>query len=504
MVFIVLAIGLLFGLAGLAVDMVYTYAVKVRLVTAVDSTALGIARALGRGVTQSDQSTEVLRTSSMLFDANFPQQYMLTGSSPQIVQGPTIAGPNVTPSGSVFENDPEVEVGMREVRLTGQVMVPMFFFRMFGVDALPVRASARAARRDVNVMMVLDRSSSMAAAGAWAPLQNAAVFFLNQFDNNTDNLGIVSYGTNARVDLPIGTGFKTGQVGENIINGQLVPNNGAATNAPWGLWMGYAELLSLSTPDALNVMVFFTDGNPTAFTNRFSVRRAPLADPRCVDSLDGTDDGIMEAAILTFNNTDDTVTNMAGFVQPIAPYPAILPGYDYDYYQVNGPAAGVEDKLCTGLGAGHLASNVEDLFTTGCFPTTWQPTYKNTPATGPPRSYNAETTADLGVPYGVDNCDAGSGDAGVRGRYVHRTAKTFSINVVNDARDPDNELGGVIIYSIGLGNIDPDFLRRVANDADSPNHDATQTEGKFVNAPSAAQLQQAFQQVANEIFRLIQ
>ncbi|MEX2299631.1 MAG: pilus assembly protein TadG-related protein, partial [Bryobacterales bacterium] len=52
MIFIVLGIGLLFSLAGLAVDMIFTYAVKVRLVTAVDSTALGVARALGRGVTQ--------------------------------------------------------------------------------------------------------------------------------------------------------------------------------------------------------------------------------------------------------------------------------------------------------------------------------------------------------------------------------------------------------------------------------------------------------------------
>jgi hypothetical protein len=33
---------------------------------------------------------------------------------------------------------------------------------------------------------------------------------------------------------------------------------------------------------------------------------------------------------------------------------------------------------------------------------------------------------------------------------------------------------------------------------------AGQTEGLYVFAPTPAQLQQAFQQVANEIFRLIQ
>src|SRR6185295_10075717 len=119
----------LFGLAGLAVDMTFTYAVKVRLVTAVDSTALGIARALGRGTTVADQATEVLRTSDMLFNANFPQQFMLTGNSAQLSSGPVIAGPNVTSYGSVFVNDTSVAAGMREVRLTGEAMVPMFFFR---------------------------------------------------------------------------------------------------------------------------------------------------------------------------------------------------------------------------------------------------------------------------------------------------------------------------------------------------------------------------------------
>jgi hypothetical protein len=68
-----------------------------------------------------------------------------------------------------------------------------------------------------------------------------------------------------------------------------------------------------------------------------------------------------------------------------------------------------------------------------------------------------------------------------------------------------NELNGVIIYSIGLGDVDPTFLRRVANDPASDDYVAAgQTEGLYVFAPTPAQLQQAFQTVANEIFRLIQ
>jgi hypothetical protein len=79
------------------------------------------------------------------------------------------------------------------------------------------------------------------------------------------------------------------------------------------------------------------------------------------------------------------------------------------------------------------------------------------------------------------------------------------LNVVSDARNQLNELGGVTVYAIGLGDVDPTFLRRVANDSASTDFVAAgQTEGLYVFAPTPAQLQQAFQTVANEIFRLIQ
>lgn len=499
MVFIVLAIGLLFSLAGLAVDMIFTYAVKVRLVTAVDSTALGIARALGRGVTQSDQASEILRTSDMLFDANFPQQFMLTGTSPRISQGPTISGPNVTPMGSVFENDPSIQQGMRQVRLTGEVMVPMFFFRIFGVDSLPVRASARAARQDVNIMLVLDRSASMLNAGAWAPLQNAAVFFLNQFDNTTDNLGIVTYGSSAAVDLPIGTGFKTGSVGENRIMNQVVPPS-AGTNAPMGLWLGYAELLSLANPNALNVIAFFTDGNPTGYTARFNVFTTSSGGrPYCPGN------NPMTGALLTGGNTEADVSDMYGLFEQYAPYPAVYSGTTVDYYLRHVPG-NYTNRLCINLSP-WLGDQVEGMFSGGCLPSTWTPDYKN-PAGSGQRTYSTTTTTD-GPSFSINPCNSalfsdGSSNS-TRGRHVHRTAKTLSLNIASDARNQTNSLGGVIIYSIGLGDVDPTFLTRIANDDSSADYvSAGQTTGLYVYAPGPAQLQQAFQQVANEIFRLIQ
>jgi hypothetical protein len=500
MVFIVLAIGLLFSLAGLAVDMIFTYAVKVRLVTAVDSTALGVARALGRGVNQSAQATEIGRTADMLFDANFPQQFMLTGSSPRISDGPTVAGANVTAFGSVFENDPDVADGMREVRLTGEVMVPMFFFRIFGVDHLTVRAAAKAARRDVNISLVLDRSASMANAGAWVPLQDAAVFFLDQFDNTTDRLSIVTYGSSAAVDLPLGTGFKTGSVGATKIRNQVVPTS-AGTNAPMGLWLGLAELLANNDPNALNVIAFFTDGNPTGYTARFSVwTTSSSGRPYCPGNANLT------GALLTGGNTEADVSNIYGIFEQYAPYPAVYSGTDVDYYLRHQPGNYLS-RLCINL-TPWLGNEAEAMFNTGsCLPATWTPDYKN-PAGGSQRSFSTTTATD-GPSFTINRCDPAlfstSSSNSTKGRHVHRTAKTISLNVASNARNTANELGGVIIYSIGLGAVDPTFLRRVANDPASADFiSANQTQGMYVFAPTPAQLQQAFQTVANEIFRLIQ
>lgn len=282
LILITLALGFMISLGGLAVDMVYVYTVKVRLTTAIDSVALGVSRALGRGVTVGDQGINIARTADLLFRANFPNQFMMTGTTSRISDGPKDYGPNVTPS-PYFEVDPAVPQGSRQVRLIGEVEVPTFFMRVFGPTHTLVRHAARATRLDVNVVMVLDRSGSMQPA--WPDLVDASTFFLEQFDNTTDKLAIVTFGTNSSVDFGLNTGFKTGDIAKNIITGQDTPAS-ALTNSSWGLWQGYAELLEDNNADALNVIVFFTDGNPTAYTGLFEVKTTPSAtEPWCDAAL---------------------------------------------------------------------------------------------------------------------------------------------------------------------------------------------------------------------------
>jgi N-methylhydantoinase B/oxoprolinase/acetone carboxylase alpha subunit len=93
-----------------------------------------------------------------------------------------------------------------------------------------------------------------------------------------------------------------------------------------------------------------------------------------------------------------------------------------------------------------------------------------------------------------------------RGTQVHNASKNLTVNIANGAR-AEPGLDEVRIYSIGLGGwgypADADFLERVANDADSDYYDPNQPAGLYYYAPTPQQLQQAFNEVASELFRLL-
>jgi hypothetical protein len=67
-----------------------------------------------------------------------------------------------------------------------------------------------------------------------------------------------------------------------------------------------------------------------------------------------------------------------------------------------------------------------------------------------------------------------------------------------------------VIYAIGLGGtiaadpIDDTFMERISNDSRSPIYNSLQQTGKYVYAPNATQLQDAFNTIASEILRLAQ
>ena len=215
---------------GLAVDAGIMYLVQSRLSAACDAASLAGARGLARGSDDSAQRSNAEATANLYFAANFPSAYF--GSTNLHVT-------NVAATDSTF---------MRSITSTASVDLPFVFLRMLTLDHITLRASAKATRRDVNVMIVMDRSKSLADSGACAPLKAAAVNFVDKFAEGRDNVGLVTFATGSRVDVHLTTAFKT-PVESTLTN--LVCNG--ATNSAQGLWQSYQELAGLAQTGALNV-----------------------------------------------------------------------------------------------------------------------------------------------------------------------------------------------------------------------------------------------------------
>ena len=459
-----------FSLAGLATDFIWAYVIKQRLTTAVDAASLSAARALGRG------SVNMSRVVALVFDANFPNDFLLAKDIG--FDGPVIAAP---------------EPGMRTVWLEGRAKAPTFFMRIWGLEQLQVRSSATASRRDVNMILVLDRSASLhpSNANAWDDVQQAATFFVEQFDDTRDRLGLVTFGTSAAVDVALNTGTEAA-VTSAIANQQVASS--AATNSPEGLWLAYAEMRRVADPNPINAIVFFTDGQPSAYTARFNVRTSSggsSSTPYCSSSS--------KEAVIAALQTGADFYEIIGFWRRDATTPVVLGSYfgsTYDHYIVSG----CDNNQRTFAPYGN---NVEEIFGSGCLPTSWSATHGSIS-----RSFSISTG-----PYSVNQCSSYLKSTSTswsvrnyRGTQVHNASKNLSVNMADAART-DAALGGAYLYSIGLGGwgypADADFLERIANDVDSPFYNPNQPAGLYFYAPTPSQLQQAFNQVASEIFRLL-
>lgn len=227
----------LLAVAGLALDSGRAYIRHSRMARAIDAAALTGARTLRAGEAYSEQQARAVAA------ANGFQ----TG-----VEGTSI---NV-----VFGTNAE---GERTVSVNGSQPMPTVLMRLLGHEQVTVGTGATAAIPPVDMTLVLDQSGSLGNANAWDDLQDAAWDFVQNFDDAIDQVGLVSFNLRGTLRVPMQGNF-TAPIQSAIYSSGM--QSAGDTNAGEGLRLGLEQTGGPAARDrSAKVVVFFTDGRPTAF-----------------------------------------------------------------------------------------------------------------------------------------------------------------------------------------------------------------------------------------------
>jgi len=224
------------GIAGLAIDGARAYVTRAQLSRAVDAAALAGAASLRLGQATARQRMESLAAAN--------------GVDPALL--------NIT-----FGVNAE---GENTVSVSANRIMPTTFMRVLGQTQVDVGSIAEATVPPLDIVLVLDQSGSLKAMGAWDDLQNAASGFVDHFDDIIDQMGLVSFQLRATDRFMLNQPF-VGAV-KAAING--VTSDGD-TNTGEGLRLALNQIQTGPVRDrSVRVVVFFTDGRPTAFRGQIS------------------------------------------------------------------------------------------------------------------------------------------------------------------------------------------------------------------------------------------
>jgi Flp pilus assembly protein TadG len=456
---------------GLAVDTGRAYVVQAQLSKAVDGAALGAARMLNSGDPRAQAGT--------IYRANFPSGWMGTTSSTDPADA------------SFYQLNTVTSSGVNVVTISASAVVPTTFMRLANFNEVTVHASGEATRRMVDLSLILDVSSSI--GWRWAYVQDAVQTFINSFDARSDRLSLTFFGNGARVidAMPAGRGFDKSRLISDVPS--TLP--GGSTAMVEGLYRGWDELRSVPNgqQSGLRVIVLFTDGASNSVpgiypgnTNATGLRTYDF--PKCPPDPDNQ----------TWNNPTigglyDTETG--------TPAPGVstqVPNWDPNY------------SACAQNPANCIAS---------------VPFLPVQSFHGHHRSGGIPSAFPLQVGYLTVDGAVQSTARGLRnfnttqGRYpaelynVNNAARNLVEIIANAARSDAAGDYPIRIYTIGMGELvryqlgmrretSESILKRLANDASSPDFNSSQLEGKYYFAATADDVGPAFAALQNQIIRL--
>jgi Mg-chelatase subunit ChlD len=477
---------LLIPIIGTCIDGAVLYWVKARLSAAVDASALATARSLNVGQTVAAQECNATQLGANYFNANFPAGVMRT----------TLVGTQdlSTCPGNTRIVINETAVHMRTVTVTVSVTVPTFFMRILGFNNSTVAATGQAARRDSNIMLVLDRSNSMNnSSGSCSALAADALTFVNQFVEGRDQVGLVTFQTGANVDFEPSLTFKSALTTK--LNSMRC---GGDTSTAQGLHLAYDRIKNtINQPGALNVILLFTDGQPnTIYSDKFEIKTS--ADNRYSTSNN--------SQIVSMPKSSCTGSGLlTGAIADYSVETAL------DIYGLNATGDTAALFSAPAIAISSYSNSLSPASSSGC-------------------SFNSDVQFGRQDIAGIPTTDSNGNltDSGyiplyhfTSGPYLGlirpdepRNVRWAAFNATDSQalKIRNDSTYTTQIYTIGLsGNetmaINQDFMKRLANDPTVPaasNYDSTKPQGMFILASNNAEMAQAFQQIASQILRLSQ
>ena len=453
LIFTAMTLVFIVPMVGLAIDAGILYTVKGKLQMAVDAASLAAARALSRGNDDTSQQNNATAVAQEYVLLNFPSGYF------------NVATPTFGTNNSGISIDESV-ANQRSVSVTAYVNAPLYFLRWLGTNNTTVSATATAVRRDVNVVVVMDRSGSLTISNSCTPLKGAAVSFVNKFANGRDNMALVTFATSSTPDFLIADNFQTASPSVPTILNSV--NCTGGTNTSQGLWEGYQQLVALNQPNALNVILLFTDGYPNTFTATYPIKSTSS----CTNKNPKT--GVLAAAYANPLTQPTSPSAIFGIMVSLATAQPMASD------QTPGPptSQGGDAGCAYASNLQNVASDIQSIPTTDAWGNNMNTGYQAVTING--GNINVDPTS-------VQNAGWNAADSA-------------ALRVRQSTTIPN-----IRIFSIGLGNsggVPADFLERAANDPRASNFDANYPAGAYFFAPQSSDISDAFAQVASAILHL--
>jgi len=456
-------------LVGLSIDGSILYLVQAKLSAAVDAATLAAARSLSVGLDLNSQTASATATAQSFFSANFPTGYWNTT--------------NLSLTTAVAQTAYKT----RTVTMQASVTVPLTFMRLLGQPGSTVAAQGQTSRRDVVMIVVIDRSSSIQNAGVCGTMIAAAQNFVGYFSNGRDEIGLVTFMDGYNLTFAPTLNFASNVPSLSTVIGGI--NCYGDTGTAGALNQAYAQLQAVNLPGALNLIVFFTDGHPNGIAANFPVKT--LVDTRYDYNSTGS-------LVSTPASSCSSTTTLQGEIAEWSGEPAPSTGATEGLFNVTSSSATTtSEQVAAGL--------------TGCGMSSNQAKMRRDIAYVPAADLYGNLTTGYQSFAAGDLYPSGNPYAGQIRVDTPTAVVTASVNAAdNQATTIRNDANLIpVIYAIGLGGtsaepIDATFMERVSNDPRSPIYNSAKPAGLYVYSPTATDLVGAFQQVASEILRISQ